>query len=292
MDNILGGGSSKPSQVVTQKTDTAPWQPQQPHLERIFGEAENLYDSEIPQYFPGQTVVPFSPETETALTQTSARAMMGNPLVPQAQQYASDTLGGEYLSGSPFFEGAFNAQVAPMVQQYSNVVAPNINSQFAAGGRLSGNSRTSAQRDAANLFADALSREAGKLAFQNYGAERQMQQAMSQQAPAFAQLDYLDPQQLAGVGAAREAQAQAQLAGDIDRFNFEQQMPATKLAQYMGLVGGGFGSQSSTTQPIFRQPGAQFLGGGLMGLSAGKTMGLSGGPLALAGLGGGLLGLG
>ena len=43
--------------------------------------------------------------------------------------------------------------------------------------------------------------------------------------PMARQLGFADLETLAGVGAAREAQQQAELAGDIERFQFEQQAP-------------------------------------------------------------------
>ena len=68
----------------------------------------------------------------------------------------------------------------------------------------------------------------------------------------------------AQVGAAQEAQQQAQLQADIDRFMFEQMRPQQKLAEYMTSVAGGtVGSQQ--VQPVYRNPALGFLSGGLAG---------------------------
>jgi hypothetical protein len=94
---------------------------------------------------------------------------------------------------------------------------------------------------------------------------------------------------LAGVGAAREAQEQAELAADIERFTYGQNLPLQKLADYMTLVQGGSGAlgQQQAT-PMYASPAAGFLGGALGAGQLASQMGASN-PLLYA-LGGGLLG--
>ena len=291
---MSSGGGDQPTQTVTQRTDTSPWSEQQEPLKFGFGEAKRLYDSSQPQFFPGSTVVPFSPESSQALAQMKERATTGNPLLPQAQQYASQSLGGDFLQGNPFFNQAFQAQVKPMVEQYRDVLVPGISSAFSAGGRFGPNAAMgTAQGQAADSLSRALSDTAGKLAFQNYGAERGMQQEAAQFAPALAQADYIDPAQLGAVGAARETQAGSELNDLIQRWNFGQNSQANKLGQYMGLVGGGFGSQGASTQTVPFQrssPALGLLGGGLAGAGLGQMLGIN--PIfgALGGAGLGLFG--
>jgi hypothetical protein len=112
----------------------------------------------------------------------------------------------------------------------------------------------------------------------------QAQQAAIQQAP---QMQNLDLQQLARVGGAREDQAQAILQDNINRFNFDQNVDAEKLRNFMGLVGGGTVG-SSQIQPVFRNPLAGGLGGALGGAQLGASAGFN--PMYGA-LAGGLLGL-
>jgi hypothetical protein len=68
-----------------------------------------------------------------------------------------------------------------------------------------------------------------------------------------------DLETLMRVGGAREAQSQAELAADIERYQFEQNRPQQKLRDYMATVAGGtVGSEQIT--PQFRNPTADFLG--------------------------------
>ena len=94
-------------------------------------------------------------------------------------------------------------------------------------------------------------------------------------------------QQLAQVGSAREQQAQSELEDAINRYNFEQNIDAQKLNNYMALGGGGT-TGTQTSQPVFRNPLASGLGGALSGAQLGGMAGFN--PMYGA-IGGGLLGL-
>ena len=87
----------------------------------------------------------------------------------------------------------------------------------------------------------------------------QAQQEAIAQAPMAREFGFADDLTLAQVGAAREAQSQAELAADIERYAYEQNIPAAKLREFMAMVGGGtVGSEQIT--PQFRNPTADFLG--------------------------------
>ncbi len=269
MDGDSGGNT------VVQKVDKDPWSAQQAPLTFGFGEARNIYDSDQPQYYPNSTVVPFSGQSEAGLQQTEARAAAGNPLVGQAQGLAGQQLSGDYLSGNPFFQGAFDAQVRPAVEQYQNVVAPGIESIYAGGATSRGSSNQAAtgRQMGRDTMARALADTAGKLAFQNYGAERGIQQGAMAAAPGLAAQDYMDPAALMGVGQEREAQAGLQLQDQINRFNFGENIDANKLAQYMGLIGGGYGASSTRTSPVqSRSTGGSLLGGAFTGAGIGNMI--------------------
>ncbi len=118
-------------------------------------------------------------------------------------------------------------------------------------------------------------------------ARMQRQIGAAQMAPGMAELDYGDAERLAAVGSAREAQAQAELQDQINRFNFQENIDRQKLRDFLALVGGGtLGSQN--IQPVFRNPLASGLGGALGGAQLGSSLGFN--PF-LGAAAGGLLGL-
>src|SRR3990167_3282840 len=128
--SICFWGSDTPAtQTSTQTQKSDPWPEQQPFLKTGFQQAESNVLNKPRSYFPGSTVVPFSPETETALQATTNRAMRGNPLVPAAQQGVMDTLGGGYLNqGNPAFAAMAERAISPLRSEYQNVVRPGIDS--------------------------------------------------------------------------------------------------------------------------------------------------------------------
>lgn len=268
----MSGGSKGTSTTVQQ---SGPWSGQENYLKEAFAEAQRLYRQPGPAYYSGQTVVGFAPETEYALNAQAARAMAGSPYMQPAGRQLQNILGGQYLNaGNPYFSG--------MVGRIADEVRPRIDSQFAGSGRYASGAH---QEAASRALADATA----SLAYQNYADERgNLQQAMSL-APQFAQQDYADIGQLAAVGQTREQMVQALINDQIARYNYAQQLPYNKLAQYMELIQGNYGGSQIATQPYDRDIGGALLGGASSAVGLGKDIfgdGLGpGGGLLSAGLG-------
>lgn len=226
-----GGGGTTTTQTI-QNND--PWGPQQEPLKFGFEQARNIYDSSSPTYFGGNTVAGFNPTQQTAMDLTANRAINGNPLTQASQSEAQKTLSGAYLTpGNPYMSNltqAIDAQVRPMVD-----------TRFSNSGRYGSAGHAGAYTSAmANAIAPQM--------FNSYEAERgRMGQTMAQ-APALAQADYFDLGQLGNVGLQQQQQSQADINAAIEKHNFEQNAQANKLADYMGLIGGGYGGSSNVVQ--------------------------------------------
>lgn len=251
-------GSSKQTTV---QSSSQPSEFIRPYLQYGAQEAQNQYQAPGPGYYPNSTVVPFSPQSEQALRLTENRALAGSPLTGAAQNQLMQTINGNFLNAqNPYFDQAYQSAARPVVD--------TVTGQFARSGRLG-----------SGAYADVLSRNlaelSGNMAYQNYAAERGRQLSATALAPSLAQADYGDYQQLANVGAARESQAQAQLQDQVNRYNYEQNLPGQKLARYMGLISGGtFGTDTTSSQPVYSNNAANFLGGGLALAGLGKSFGL------------------
>lgn len=239
----------------------------------------------------------------------TGQAMAGglqNLAMPYAQKLAGganlgesigmmrQTARGDFLGGSPGLSGAIERALDPVEERMQAM-------QSGAGRYGSGYGQKAA--------ADAMGRVAADVAYQDYASERANQLAAQQNlaslqeaqygsqlrgmgalgqlssadiqrrlgaaaaAPGMAELDYADLAKLGAVGGAREAQSQAELQADIERFNMEQQQPLMSLANYMATVQGGTVGGQSTT-PVFRNTTGDFLSG-LSGLAGvGKAFGL------------------
>ncbi len=273
---MSGGGGQK------QETTSEPWEGIQPYLGKGYQTALRDVLSRPQEFFPGQTYVEYSPETEQALALQTARAT-NNPLLQQAQDYTSATLGGEYLGQNPYLD--------QLQESVMSTVMPQVDSQF---GMASGRFGSPAHAEA---LGRGVSRGMAPYLFQEYGAERARQQQAAGMAPGMAQADYFDIGQLGRVGQARDQLARAALQDQMNRFNFYQMEPTQRIQNYMGILGGSaplIGGAGQVTQ--------QAGGGG--GLSAGgAASGAAGGALAgsaimpgwgtaIGALGGGLLGSG
>ncbi len=239
----------------------------QPYLTFGLQEAQRLYQGGGPQYYTGQTYVSPSQATQTGLQALEQRAMQGSPLLGAAQQQLGQTIGGQFLGGNPFFQGAFQP-AAQAAQQAFQTGTANLASQASRAGRYGSGAMANLQGQLANTFANQLANTAGQLAYQNYAQERAAQERATALAPSMAMADYGDIQNLLGAGQAREGYLQQALQSDVNRFNFMQNQPQANLTNYLNMVYGFPAGRSTTTQtPYYTNPMANALGTGLLGVS-------------------------
>lgn len=276
---MSGGGGGGQNTVTRTELDPAI----RPYVEYGLTEAKKLYETSGPSYYPGQTYVSPSQTTQMGLQAAQNRAMMGSPLVPAAQAQTLANIQGEYLGGNPFFQGAF-APAAQAAQQSFYDAMSNIGSNASRAGRYGSPAMQNLENRALGQFSQALTNTAGQLAYQNYDAERARQMAAVGAAPQMAQADYQDIQQLLNIGQAQEGYQEMAMQDAINRFNYQQNLPAAKLQQYLSAA---YGSPQGgiTIQPVYRNIGANILGGAIGGytLSGGNPYATAGGA-ALGGL--------
>jgi hypothetical protein len=235
-----GGGGS------TQKTSNELDPTVRPFVEYGLQEAKQLYQTDTPEYYPYQTYVSPSQQTQTALQAAQNRALAGNPLVPAAQQQQLATIQGQYLGNNPYLSAAMAQGASEATQRYQDAIQGTRSGAAQAGRYGSGAMFDQTSRAQQNL-ANALAQQAGQLMYQNYGAERAAQQAAISNAPQMAAADYQDIQQLMNVGQAAEGYQQQALESDINRFEYGQNLPYTKLQSYLSAAYGAPMGQVSTT---------------------------------------------
>jgi hypothetical protein len=224
----------------------------QPYLSYGLKESQRLYQEGGPQYYGGQTYVSPSEQTQTGLQALEQRASQGSPLTGAAQSQLQGTIQGNYLSGNPFFQGAFNPAAQAAESRFKESLG-NIGSAASKAGRYGSGAMSTMQQGASGQFAKTLADTAGTLAYQNYADERGRQQAATMAAPAMAQADYADIQNMLKAGQMREGYTGAQQQADIAKFNYQQQQPQQNLANFLsGVYGnpmGKVGAVSNVQQP-------------------------------------------
>jgi hypothetical protein len=234
-----GGGGGQ-----TQQSQTGIDPILKPYVSYGLQEAKNLYKGANPRYYEGQTYVDPSANTLEALTAAGNRARIGNPLLPAAQQQQQDVISGQYLNSNPYFNQALAGASQGATQTYMDAIKTAQGGASMAGRYGSGVS-ADLQNRAANTLSNTLANKYGDLAYQNYNAERARQEAASIGAPALANADYTDINQLLKTGQAQEDYANTALQADINRFNYQENLPTAKLNQYAQYLSGT--PQGSTT---------------------------------------------
>lgn len=322
---MSGGGSSR-NQNVTQTSE--PPEYLRPYLTQAAQASSNLYNQGPMEYFPGETVVPFSGATQEALTNTASRARHGSLVNQEASRFASGTLGrtpnsqygsarNPYASAENTFGGASNPYLDATFNRAADSVQNRLASQFAGAGRnidASRNVNASELNDlATNIYGGAYENERNRqlqyqsqltgIGAQGYELERdRMANDINQQrqqqlgvlglAPQIANQDYVDLDRLRGVGAEYEDLTGRQMEDAAARWDYAQNAPGLSLDQYITRLQGQPGSQVTTSTPIYRNQAAGALGGALAGSQLGSQFNTNGNSWgSLIGLiGGGLLG--
>ena len=178
------GASSSGTDSVTQKSE--PWSQAQPYLKDIFGQAQGLYNSGQ-QYFPGSTVVPFSPNTQAGmagLKQQFSQTPMGldtamNTMDRVSQGTAGNSLYNQMMqaSGAPTTAGigtldqmqggGANPYLDQIFNKAASQVRDNTNAMFSKAGRYGSTANQDALSDslgnmAANMYGNAYESDQGR----------------------------------------------------------------------------------------------------------------------------------
>lgn len=267
LGDIFGGGSKQISTAVTQNEPPAY---AKPYLESGLERGEELFNQPR-EYYPDQTFVDYSPASLEAISRGETRALTGSPLLSNAQNFTNATLGGGFVNPAiaglqSTADGDFLAANNPYLSAAMQPAIDQVQGQFSRAGRLGSGANMSAMTSAlAPVYAQNYQNErtnqlAAQRAIGGY-AQSDLQNRVNAAsfAPSLAQADYSDIGQLAKFGMAREQKTGEALADDIARFNFLQNEPGERLANYMANVKGGtFGSSAS--QPIYGDPTSSAIG--------------------------------
>lgn len=313
----------KSSSGGTQTTTTEPPAYLKPYLQGALPAAGQLYNQGGPQQYTGNTVVPFSQQTEQAMQGISQRALNGSPLIDSAQNFVQNglsrtptssfgTQSNPYAAGANPFGGASNPYLDAQFQHAAQQTQNQLSSEFARGGR---NTNASApirgellNNLATQIYAPAYENERNRQLqygsqqmgiganswesgqdrrLQDLTAQRANQMGLLGAAQPLANQDYTDLGQLANVGSQIEGKTGQIIDDRVNRWNFEQNRPQANYDAYLGrITGQGGGYNTSTTQLPKQQssPLGGAAGGAMLGAQFGGPWGaLIGGGLGLLG---------
>lgn len=187
---------------------------------------------------------------------TQQNPYLDEALAPVRDRVTSQFAGSGRL-GSGANIGAMTSALAPVyAQNFENERARQLQAINTLGGAQAG-----AQSLLGTLSSSDLNRQLNAMGQFGDVAQRDIANrfAAAGSAPGFAATDYSDLQSLLGVGTALDAKSGEQLASDIARFNFFENEPRERLADYLSMVSGGTVG-STSTRPIYGNPTATALG--------------------------------
>src|ERR1039458_3789750 len=170
-------GGSAPAGNTTTTTNTAPWSGEQPSLESIYGQANALDTSAVPQYYTGDTYAPLTSQQQGLMSgligQTSAGGTtalqnadttLSNTLSPQYTGETSGTFGAaNSVLGNELSSSYLNPENSPAYQTaISNALAsaiPAASAPFVSGNRSDSGLATAAETSAAANAAGGLAQQ-------------------------------------------------------------------------------------------------------------------------------------
>jgi len=265
----MGGGSS------TQKSE--PWDIQVPYLKKGFAGADQLLQSQLPNYYQGASVAGFDPAQQIA-----QQATLGYGMGPRAasMQYgaegALDRQFGGYTGFSPMqharlMQGAVDmgptSPFASTAAGLANSVIGNLNQNilpgirqglvnYQPGGSSRGNLLQSQAinkavasgltKPMADMYSSAYNTAQGmRLPYAQMPLDQQQQGIQNYPSTMQAPLGMYDA--IGGVGQQRRGLTQAGIDADMERYNYEAMAPYNALNQYMNTISGNYGG--TTVQP-------------------------------------------
>jgi hypothetical protein len=265
------GGGSEPSD--TQTTKMEPWSGVQPYLTDYLKLGQNVTKNPY-QFYNGDTVAGFSPEQEAGMRLGTQRAMAGSGTLNAANNNATSTLNGDFLSPDS------NPYLKQNVSRAMDDVQTRVNSQF-SGNNYGGSANQ-------ELLTRNLGDVASGMYGENFARERNNQMQTMNLAPTLAGADYQDANYLQTIGAQRQNLANQYLGNSASAFNGAANFPYEQLQRYGNVVSQGTGAGGTTTATGMSQGGSSPLAGALGGAATGFSLG---GPwgAAIGGIGGLLL---
>ncbi|NBT52160.1 MAG: hypothetical protein EBT12_11525, partial [Marivivens sp.] len=309
--DLFGGGDSQPVQTVQAQNTPQFAAEQKPYVEKIFGEAQNLYEQrrrEGFQPFPGPQLAPLSAEEKEALSGIARMARGPGPAQDfakgrEALMMSAAPIGQQDIQRlmSPYAQNVIDIEKREAAREFQKQL-PQIAGSAVAQGGLRGSRRAileaEAGRNLQRQLGDIQTRglqSAYDRALAEAAKERGRLAVLSEALPRLGQTEYMQGlqqlTQLGGVGETQRAQRQAAIDLARQQFELEKAFPEQALARFTGFVRGvpsptGSISTSTTSQPApsglgqlaaLSLAGAQILGSSGTNSILGSLFGASGG---------------
>lgn len=242
----------------------------QKYGEGFLQRAQQVADSPY-QAYTGQRVADFAPWQQQAFQAQAQRAMSGSPVMNAANSQLQGTISGANLNGNPHLQSQIDQAQGDLARNWNNVQKPAWDTSMQRSGSFGNSGIMQANQEAQRMMQENMGRIGADMRFQNYGMERGYQQQALGMAPAFAQQDYNDINQLQQAGAAYQGQNQKLLDSGYQQFLESRNFPREQLDVFGNALGRIQGNTSTTTSPG-TSTGSSVIGGLLTGSALYKML--------------------
>jgi hypothetical protein len=264
------GGDSGGTQTTVQKT--SPWEGVQPHLLKVYEEAQRQYNQPM-EFFGGQTYADMNPtQTQGLQSQLNyAQGMMGD--INATRQAQMNALNAPDVANNPYIGGVADTITQRMNRNFQENLLPAISGGAIQAGQPGGSRQGVAQGVAARGTQEALGGALSDLYGNAYSQGLDAQGRALALAPQTAQLGMLPGQSMYNIGQIQRAEDQRPITEAMARHEFAQNEPWERLAKYSGLLGTGLGyGTTSTTGPNMSGGGSSPMAGAAAGASMGTAV--------------------
>ena len=259
----MSGGSGGDSSTQT----VVPWGPVQPYLKDAY---ERLNLGQTPEYFPGQTVAPTSPYTETGIAQVAQAAAPQQAIVGDAAEGFGFTMNdllkpetNQYLQSTA--EGA----IKPIFEQLERTGLGNVDDAAILAGQFGGTAQRGERQEAIDQATQRALDTTSQIYSDAYQTSLDNYTQTLLGTPGIAGAQIIPGQTSIAAGDLSAVEQQRLLNAEIERFNYGQTAEFDYLNQYINtLLGVPMGSQTTTPGG-----GTSALQAGLGGAATGAAIG-------------------
>ena len=143
-----------------------------PYVKDALSEQQMLYREGAPSYYADQTYLNPNAQQQSAIDMMTANAGVNNSMLQNSTDLNNSMIQGDYLNASnPYLAQATQAGADVATDNY-NKAMNNVNSQASMSGRYGSDAHRNLASDNSQNLANALSNQAGTMAYQNYANER------------------------------------------------------------------------------------------------------------------------
>lgn len=192
------------------------------------------------------------------------RAMQGSQVMGAANQQLQNIIGGGFMNANPYLDQSIANAQGDLAKGWNQVAKPAWDKAMSSSGSFGNTGVMQSMGFDQEKLAQQMGRVASDMRDNAYNTERNFMQQALGMAPAFANQDYVDLQQLLGIGSQMQGFQQAAQNQNQNWWQEAQDYPGKQLGLLGQALGMQQGSTSTQTQPD-PSKASQIVGGALVG---------------------------